>query len=127
MTKPSLADESFDAVDGTDARIRLAEAAIGKLKASFAEWVKADIDSIGVHLAAAESTSCDKTRLDQFEAVRQIAHNIKGQGGTFGCHDLSAAAGELDAFIKRRGGAGDIPATRDLAAKLRRAFARELA
>lgn len=126
MARSHPTGQLLDTDDGADARIRLAEAAIAKLKVSFGAWVKADLDLIDVHLTAAESADCSDLRSEQLEALRRIAHNIKGQGGTFGCHALSEVASELDALIKRRGGAGDVPKVGELVARLRDAFAEEL-
>lgn len=108
------------------ARIHRAEAAIAGLKASFAGWVKADIDLIDAHFAAAQASDDQTKRTAELEALRRIAHNIKGQGGTFGCHGLSAAAADLDALLKRSNDGSTLAATGEMVAKLRHAFAKEL-
>lgn len=113
-------------LDDSAARIRRAEQAIAGLKAQFALWVKGDIDSIAVHFEAAKASADPKVCAESLEELRRVAHNIKGQGGTFGCYALSEAAAELDQLLKRRCDATALPAAADLIAKLTSAFAREV-
>jgi chemotaxis protein histidine kinase CheA len=127
MSKPEATPEPIDADPSVAARIRRAEAAIAGLRANFAVWVRADLDSIGVHLAAARNATDLSVRADELEALRRIAHNIKGQGGTFGCYALSEAAGELDLALKRRENTPGIETIAAMTTKLSAAFARELA
>lgn len=127
MSKPEAFQDPVETNQSVAARIRKAEAAIAGLRANFAVWVKADLDSIGVHLAAALDAQEPAIRAEQLEALRRIAHNIKGQGGTFGCFGLSAAAGELDAALKRRQDAPDMGAVAQLTNRLTKAFECELA
>jgi HPt (histidine-containing phosphotransfer) domain-containing protein len=126
MNHRQLLAESAHPDDGVAARIRRAEAAIAGLKANFKSWVKADVDSINVHFDAARLAGDDTARAGEFEALRRIAHNIKGQGGTFGCHAMSAAACELDTLLKRQNGAEVVDRVAALVANLNAAFAAEL-
>jgi chemotaxis protein histidine kinase CheA len=127
MTKVSPADKGASDEDCVSVRIRRAEAAIANLKANFGAWVKADIDSIGVHFEAAFATSDPIKRAAELEALRRIAHNIKGQGGTFGCHNLSEAAAALDSALKARGNGLDRNAVGGMVANLNAAYRDELA
>jgi HPt (histidine-containing phosphotransfer) domain-containing protein len=127
MDKLCRDDERVDADISASARILRAEAAIAGLRASFADWVKADLESIDAHMAAARIGIANDDIARPLEAVRRIAHNIKGQGGTFGCHALSAAAEALDTFLKKRAAGADLPIAEDLVAKLSSAYSSELA
>jgi chemotaxis protein histidine kinase CheA len=118
-TKP--ADEE----DLAASRIRRAEEAIAGLKAQFVVWARADLDAIDAHFAKACAEKDAAARASHLEDLRRVAHNIKGQGGTFGCHDVSSAAADLDMALKtHRGADAPVPA-RELIEKLRAAFARE--
>jgi HPt (histidine-containing phosphotransfer) domain-containing protein len=113
--------------DMTALHIQRAEAAIAGLKAQFAEWVRADLASIDVHFRAAAEASSPAICGQHLEELRRIAHNIKGQGGTFGCNGLSAAAAELDALLKRRQEASVLQQVHQLIARLNAAYDTETA
>lgn len=126
MTELRAQDLALDADDTSADHIRRAEAAIAGLKANFAVWVKADIDTIAIHLGAATIAKCASERAAKLEDLRRIAHNIKGQGGTFGCHELSAAAAALDGLLKSRTAPPSLDVVAAMVANLNSAYLREL-
>lgn len=125
LTFPKVPLEDPD--EQVSTRIRRAEAAIAGLKAEFVTWVRSDLGAIGKHFARAAKAPTDADRRSSLEEVRAIAHNIKGQGGTFGCDGLSAVAAELDAFLKWRQDEQALEPTQALIARLWAAFENETA
>lgn len=124
----SIADLSDDTSDGdVSERIRRAEAAIASLRSNFVAWVGDDLDAIRGHLAKARITSSIDERLAAIEDIRRIAHNIKGQAGTFGFDALTVRAAALDAAIKTSGASVDLTAIAELCALLHGAFAQACA
>jgi chemotaxis protein histidine kinase CheA len=87
--------------DGTAAALILrAEAAVAALREQFVEWVRKDLAQIDALYREAAATDEGEQRAALFERIRQIAHNIKGQGGTFGYSDMTDAAAAIDKMLK---------------------------
>jgi HPt (histidine-containing phosphotransfer) domain-containing protein len=86
----------LDAVD-FQARLRRADAAIAGLTAAFLTWTAAELDR--AEALVAQSQDGRAAPEAAFEAIRIIAHNIKGQGGTFGLPRLSDLAETLCAQL----------------------------
>ena len=120
-------ESPIDAADTAAQRIQRAEAAIAGLKASFAVWARADLQAIDDHFANAAAAGDGASRDASLEELRRIAHNLKGQGGTFGCDGLSAVAAELDALLKNRRDETALEPAKALISVLWAAFAREAA
>jgi chemotaxis protein histidine kinase CheA len=95
-------DQTFtdDDAGNAEALIKRAEAAVAALRGQFIEWVQKDIAQIDALFREVHGESDAARRAQVLERIRQIAHNIKGQGGTFGYAALSDAAAVLDALIK---------------------------
>jgi HPt (histidine-containing phosphotransfer) domain-containing protein len=113
---------SEDNVTSSETLIKRAEAAVAALRGQFTEWAQKDIASIDAHFRDVCAEGDMETRGQSLEKIRQIAHNIKGQGGTFGFAALSDAAAALDAFIKSGKAAHDLEQTRAAIAGLHSAF-----
>lgn len=127
MTQSRLDNTVDDDGDTAAQRIRRAEAAIAGLKAQFTAWAKADLQAINGHFSQALAATDDAARDASLEELRRIAHNLKGQGGTFGCDGISASAAELDALLKSRRDRTALEPTKALISALWAAFAREAA
>jgi len=68
---------------GVDAAsIARAEAAVAELADSYLDWALEDLASLQAHLDSARETPQDCRR--QVQALFQTAHDMKGQGSTFG-------------------------------------------
>lgn len=127
MTRSPAQSPIDETEDQAVMHIRRAEAAIAGLRTQFVSWARADLDLINDHFARAETAPSAAVRNASLESLRCIAHNIKGQGGTFGCNGLSAAAAELDALLKRRQEASVLQQVHQLIARLNAAYDTETA
>lgn len=73
-------------------RLARAEAAVADLAKSYVSWATADVDKCAEFLAAARSAMANASlpagavddRMIAIQALYAIAHNIKGQGSSFG-------------------------------------------
>lgn len=78
-----------------------AEAALSDMSEDYPDWVSAIIDKL-----AEQHRHCvddaDK-RKEYFQEIREIAHDMKGQGGTFGYPLISAFSDGLYGFANARG------------------------
>ena len=86
------------------ATLERAESVIAEMADSYLEWVQEDlkrIDEAYKKLAAASGE-----RKKEAEDVFQIAHDIKGQGGSFGYDLMTLIANELCRLIERQDGFG---------------------
>jgi len=87
------------------ATLERAENVIAQMADSYLEWVQEDLvrmDSAYKALAAAAPP-----RKKESEQVFQIAHDIKGQGGSFGYDLMTVIANELCRLIERQDDFGD--------------------
>lgn len=85
-------------------RLAAAEAHVTALADSYEVWVREDLAALQVALDGANQRS---RRHQAFDRIFKIAHNIKGQGSTFGYDLLTEIAGSLCEFIRRLSEPGD--------------------
>lgn len=76
-----------------------AEAALSALSAEYLRWVRADLAALSANLAALRRAGLED-RATAFERLHALAHNIKGQGGTFGYPLLTHLGQALCATLK---------------------------
>jgi len=82
------------------ATLERAENVIAGMADSYLEWVQEDLVRID---AAYKALAAGKApRKDEAEQVFQIAHDIKGQGGSFGYDLMTMIANELCRLIERQ-------------------------
>ncbi|MCH8861556.1 MAG: Hpt domain-containing protein [Proteobacteria bacterium] len=78
-----------------------AEAALADMSEDYPDWVSGTIDKLSEqHRNCVENA--DK-RKEYFQEIREIAHDMKGQGGTFGYPLISAFSDGLYGFADSRG------------------------
>ncbi len=81
------------------ATLERAENVIAGMTDSYIEWVQEDLQKLdAAYKALAESDAPTKELAD---AVFQVAHDIKGQGGSFGYDLMTVIANELCRLIER--------------------------
>lgn len=91
LGKESSAEATIDA----EAMAR-AEAALEQMSEDYPDWVKSIIDKLSeMHRRAVDTPHERRTH---FERIRRIAHDLKGQGGTFGYPLITDFAASLDEF-----------------------------
>jgi len=78
-----------------------AEAVIAGLKGAYLDWVTEDLRRLEV-LYAEVSAAELKTRGPLMQQVFTIAHDVKGQGGSFGYDLMTAVGNQLCRFIEAR-------------------------
>jgi len=84
-------------------RLARAEAAVADLAKSYVSWATADVDKCAEFLAAARTAKSDENlpagavddRMIATQALYAIAHNIKGQGSSFGFHLMTRLGDSL--------------------------------
>ncbi len=79
-------------------RLAVAEAQVEALADSFESWARGDLAALQVALQGAGQMS---RRRQEFDRIFQVAHDMKGQGSTFGYNLLTEIAGSLCDFIRR--------------------------
>lgn len=79
-------------VDPRNNRLAMAEAAIAALKDDYKEQLRADTQQLSSIWAASDTLDPDA---ECAEALFSIAHNLKGQAGTFGYDLVTSAAASL--------------------------------
>lgn len=77
-----------------------AEAAVADLAKGYTAWASADVEACAVHLAAARAAS-GEGRADHARDIHAVAHNIKGQGSSFG-YPLMTRLGQSLCQLTRR-------------------------
>jgi len=82
-----------------------AEQVIADMTESYLDWVAEDLKKIDQAYAKLEVATGD--RKEEMEAVFEISHDIKGQGGTFGYDLMTAIATELCRLIEKAEKIGD--------------------
>lgn len=90
--------------------IRRAEEAVGKLADQYRGWVRSDIEKLRECLEAARAGG--NARTDAYKRVRAIAHDMRGQGTTFGYPLVTRIAKSISQTLK------DLPADGDADAAL---------
>jgi chemotaxis protein histidine kinase CheA len=87
------------------ATLERAENVIAQMADSYLEWVQEDLVRMdGAYKTLAAAAAPRKEEADQ---VFQIAHDIKGQGGSFGYDLMTVIANELCRLIERQDTFGD--------------------
>jgi len=89
---PSLANINADT-------IRRAEEAVGKLADQYRGWVRGDIDKLRECMEAAKYGG--EARNGAYKQIRQIAHDMRGQGTTFGYPLITRIAQSISQVIKQ--------------------------
>jgi len=83
-------------------RLQRAEAAIQKMAADYLEWVEGDLAKLEKGLAGLSVGAPDAgQRLDD---VYRTAHDIKGQGGSFGYHLMTEVGALMCRYIEKLDG-----------------------
>jgi chemotaxis protein histidine kinase CheA len=83
--------------DELEKRLAAANQKIANVASGFTDWTIADIATAQEELAKLESGETNETSL---QTIFRIAHDIKGQGGTFGFNLATQIAGPLCDFIR---------------------------
>ena len=91
---PSLAHVNADT-------IRRAEEAVGKLASQYREWVRGDLAKLRDALASAGAGAA--AREAAYEQIRHIAHDLRGQGSTFGYPLVTRIAQSVSQTLKTCG------------------------
>jgi len=81
------------------ATLERAEKAIAEMSDSYLEWVEEDLKRMDVAYKNLENA--EEPRKEEAEAVFQIAHDVKGQGGSFGYDLMTVIGNELCRLIER--------------------------
>ncbi len=87
------------------ATLERAENVIAEMADSYLEWVQEDLKRIDEAYKKLAAGSGERTK--EAEEVFQIAHDIKGQGGSFGYDLMTLIANELCRLIERQDGFGE--------------------
>lgn len=82
-----------------------AEAALGEMVEDYPDWIKSLIDKLANEHRRAVDTP--QERRGQFEKIRRIAHDMKGQGGTFNYPLITEFADSLYNFTGPSAGMTD--------------------
>ncbi|MDA0998367.1 MAG: Hpt domain-containing protein [Proteobacteria bacterium] len=81
------------------ATLERAEAAIAGMTDSYLEWVLEDLKKLGAAFVNLKAASGE--RKAEADAVFQIAHDIKGQGGSFGYDLMTVVGNELCRLLEK--------------------------
>lgn len=87
------------------ATLERAENVIAGMTDSYLEWVEEDLKRMDAAFAALAAASGD--RKEEIEVVFQVAHDIKGQGGSFGYDLMTVIGNELCRLIERQNEFGE--------------------
>lgn len=82
-----------------EAALRRAEEAIAGMADEYLEWVQQDI--IRIDVACQELKSSDIDREKKLKEVFLVAHDIKGQGGSFGFNLMTIIGNQLCRLIDK--------------------------
>lgn len=91
MSAPSHANINADT-------IRRAEEAVSKLASQYRDWVRGDLTKLRDSLAAAEAGG--EARQKAYDEIRRIAHDLRGQGSTFGYPLVTRIAQSISQTLK---------------------------
>lgn len=78
-----------------------AEAALAEMSEEYPDWVEGEIDKLVGHQAMCVENP--QSRRECFGKIREIAHDLRGQGATFGYPLITAFADSLYKFARLRG------------------------
>jgi hypothetical protein len=87
------------------AAIEKAAAALEAMAEDYPDWVAKHIDELRQHHARCVDTPNDRPR--HYTGMREIAHDMKGQGGTFGYPLMTTFAASLYDFVGLNAGTTD--------------------
>ena len=87
------------------AALEKANAALEQMKEDYPDWVQKNIDDLRMHHA--RLVDSPRERLRRYGQMREIAHDMKGQGGTFGYPLMTTFATSLHDFVGPRAGTTD--------------------
>lgn len=97
MLKSKVSVGGLGAVD--EAAIKRAEEAIAGMTDEYLEWVQQDIEQID---AACQQLKLNETdRSEKLQEIFQTAHDIKGQGGSFGFDLMTIIGNQLCRLIEK--------------------------
>lgn len=74
-----------------------AEEAVSKLSEQYRDWALSDIETLR---GCVENLSGDETRDDAVAKIRSIAHDMRGQGSTFGYPLITQIAQSISGTLK---------------------------
>lgn len=103
--KEKLAGASGGAAVIDPAALEKATAALEKMGEDYPDWVMKHIEELREHHARCVDTPNDRNR--RYGLIRDLAHDMKGQGGTFGYPLITTFATSLADFVGTRAGTGD--------------------
>lgn len=86
-----------DASDDFESMIARAEAAVEALRETYREQLAEDVASLCAVWSRIESEGVDQAKLDE---LHSIAHNIKGQGGSFGYDLVTDIGASFCAYLR---------------------------
>lgn len=101
LSAPSLAHINADT-------IRRAEEAVSKLASQYRDWVRGDLTKLHDALSAAKAGG--EARAKAYEEIRHIAHDLRGQGSTFGYPLITRIAQSASQALKESAGGADADA-----------------
>lgn len=82
-------------------RLALAEAAINALKGEYSQQLLTDVEQLSSIFTSVSPDNPDAAALDD---LFDVAHNIKGQAGSFGYHLVTSIAGTLCDLLRQQSG-----------------------
>ena len=88
--------------------IRRAEEAVGKLASQYRDWVRGDL--VKLHGCLATAKAGGDARDGAYREIRQIAHDLRGQGTTFGYPLVTRIAQSVSQTLKERAAGANIDA-----------------
>ena len=88
--------------------IRRAEEAVGKLASQYRDWVRGDITKLRQSLTAAKAGG--DARDDAYREIRRLAHDLRGQGTTFGYPLVTRIAQSVSQTLKERAPGANVDA-----------------
>ena len=87
------------------AALNAATAALEKMAEDYPDWVAKNIEELRTHHVRCVDTPADRSR--RYAMMREIAHDMKGQGGTFGYPLMTTFATSLYDCTSPRSGTTD--------------------
>ena len=98
---PGALNAKLRKVPGVSAEdlLAAAEEEVGKLAASYTEWVEKDVRRLSETLAAAKSDAANRKK--HLEDLFLVAHDMKGQGGSFGYDLVTRIGNSLCRFLEK--------------------------
>ena len=93
-------------IEVDESLVAKADAALSKMAERYKEWLQEDVSA----LAAAYDTglAVAATRMEQLRLIADRAHNIKGQGATFGFDLITEIGASLCTFANNRAHTADV-------------------